>query len=125
MVQDSEYVELLPKTFLVDEAYVIGSEDIGELMTIPTKSQDIGALASHFSQFVSKSTGHPHRVDGFDTTFYKIHNGSGTVNFVVRIRDTNEKKGEKTLIAVIQRDFGCGYKGVIRAYLQEIKPPPK
>lgn len=129
MVQKTDYVGYLPKIFLVDKARVIGIEGFGELMQLPTEveeiaSNDIGALARHFSQFVLKPTGHMHEVDDLDTRIYKIQEESGKVNYVVMIKAAKKEKGTKAT-AIIQEDAECPYKGVLRAYLQEINPQPK
>lgn len=129
MAQQSEYVGFLPKTFLVDKARVIGVEGFGELMHLPTELEkvaltDIGALARHFSQFVLKPTGHMHQVDDLDPSIYKIQEKSGKVNYIVRIKPSNKEKGTKAT-ALIQEDAECPYKGVLRAYLQELNPQSK
>ena len=129
MAQKSDYVGFLPKTFLVDNSRIIGDESTGEVFQIPTSELvppgDIGALARHFAQFVSKFTGERHMHDDFDPTIYKIQNGNGKVNYVLRVRNLHGDKKEKRQIAVIQKDPECAHGGTLHAYLQEINPQSK
>ena len=129
MAQDTDYVGLLPKIFLVDKARVIGDESVGEVFQIPASGQvplgDIGALARHFAQFVSKPTGDTQVVDDFDPTIYKIQEQNGKVNYVVRVRSTKDQMGETKAVAVIQQVIDCDHKGTFRAYLRELNPQSK
>jgi len=127
MVQRTDYVSFLPKIFLVDKARVIGNETIGEVLQIPTsgkvKPDDIGALASHFAQFVSKQPdAEMHTVDAFDPNIYKIQDGNGVASYILRIRNIRGREEESVQIAVIQKVQECTHKGVIPAYLSELKP---
>lgn len=125
MVEDSDYVGLLPKTFLVEEARVIGNETIGEVLQIPVEPigvpTDIGAWVRHFAQFVSKREAHT--MDNFDSILYKLQNDKGMTNYVLRVR---EPRGKETKpIAIIQKTTDCPHKGIFQAYLQEINPSQK
>lgn len=138
MGQDIGYVGLLPPVIDFAKVRYFGRPDIGEYIIAPCKDEpkldDIGAVATHFAQFLSKNPGVPHMVPDFELMgevkleffVFDVQNAAtGKTNYSVYLTPPNKKKEEKFSSISIRRDLECDVDfGILELYYKEIKSKP-